>query len=75
MMLYALIYKIPHSSSIEIAVLGILIALLNLRSLTIIAKTSFLNQLRDNLLLAILPLLLVSVLIMVNHLVAVISAK
>jgi len=70
MMLNTLTYNIAHFSSIEIAVLGILIALLNLRSLSLTVETKFLSQLRENLLLGIIPILLVSILVMINQLIA-----
>lgn len=73
MTLNSLTYNIAHFSGIEIAVLGILIALLNLRTLSLTAKTGFLNTLRDNLLLGIIPILLVSILIMVHQLNAAIT--
>lgn len=73
MTLISLTYNIAHFSSIEIAVLGILITLLNLRTLSLTAKTGFLNALRDNLLLGIIPILLVSILIMVHQLSAAIT--
>jgi hypothetical protein len=69
MMLNTLTYNIAHSSGIEIAMLGILIVLLNLRALSLTAKTRFLDQLRNNLLLGIIPTLLVSILIMINLLI------
>jgi hypothetical protein len=73
MMLYALMQNMPHFSNPEIAVLGILIALLNLRSLSLTAKTRFSNQLRDNLWLGIIPMLIISILIMINHFVAAVT--
>ena len=73
MMLNTLTYNIAHSSGIEIAMLGILIVLLNLRTLSLTAKTRFLDQLRNNLLLGIIPTLLVSILIMINLLITAIK--
>ena len=72
MILSTLTYNVTHSSGIDIAVLSIFIVLLNLRSLTITAKTRFLSQLQDDLLLGIIPILLVSILIMINQLIMVI---
>ena len=66
MILNTLTYNLVHSSGIEIAVLGILIVLLNLRVLSLTAKTRFLNQLRNNLILGIIPTLLLSILIVIN---------
>lgn len=70
MMLTTLTYGIERSSGIEIAVLGILIVLLNLRALSLTAKTSFTDQLRYNLILGIMPTLLLSILIVINLLIS-----
>jgi hypothetical protein len=75
MMINTLTYNIARFSGIEIAVLGILIALLNIRALSLAAKTRFLNQLRDNLFLGIIPILLISILIMINQLNAAITTN
>jgi len=61
------------SSGIDIVVLGILIALLNVRSLSLATKTRFLIQLRSDLILGIIPILLVSILIMIKQLIAAIA--
>ena len=75
MMLDTLTYDLARSSSIEITVLGILIVLLNLRVLSLTAKTRFLNKLRKYLLWGIVPILLISILIMINQLIAAISTS
>jgi len=75
MILNSLTYNMARFSNIEIAVLGILIVLLNLRVLSLTAKTRFLNRLRKILLLGILPILLLSILIMINQLIAAITTK
>ena len=75
MILNSLTYHMERFSSIEIAVLGILIVLLNLRVLSLTAKTRFLNRLQEHLLLGILPILIISILIMINQLTAAISTS
>jgi|GEM_PF-4165974 len=73
MILHTLTYNLTRSSGIEIAILGTLIVLLNLRALSIIAKTKFLIRLQEYLLLGILPVLIISIIIMINQLIAAIK--
>lgn len=62
-----------RSSSTEIAILGILIVLLNLRALAATSKAKFLVQFKDYLLIGIIPTLVISVLIIINQLIAAIA--
>jgi len=73
MILHTLTYNLTRSSGIEIAILGTLIVLLNLRALSIIAKTKFLIRLQEYLLLGILPVLIISIIIMINQLITAIK--
>ena len=75
MILFTLTYNLSRSSGIEIAILGILVVLLNLRALSIITKAKFLIRLQENLLLGILPISVISIIIMINQLIAAIKAN
>jgi len=75
MMINSLTYNLMHVSGIEIAILGILIALLNLRALSLTAKTGYLNKLRENIMVGLIPILLIGLIIMTNHLISAITAN
>ena len=75
MLMNTLTYNISHFSSVEIAILGILIALLNLRAFSLTAKTGLLYQLRDKLMIGLIPILLIGGLIMTNQLFLAIAAN
>ena len=75
MMLNSLTYNMVHVSSIEITILGILIALLNLRALSLTAKAGFLNQIREKLMVGLIPILLISIIIMLNQLISAITTN
>ena len=69
MILFMQTYNLARSSGVEIAILGILVVLLNLRALSIIAKTKFLIKLQEYLLLGILPISIISIIIMIQKLI------
>lgn len=75
MMLSTLTHSFARSSSAEIAILVILVVLLNLRALSGTSKSNFNIQLQKYLLIGIIPTLLISLVIMANHLFAVITTN